>query len=139
MEPEHSRDPRCEHKRMRRCEYVEECADWVVGEQESTADIQERQKRQREAGHESCQQGPIACGHRRQSRTIHEAVVCRTRTCIFLQKNSGPAYCHTLSRIDMMQPRTSPLEPKRYIMNSGRSTKPGQQINIGKDSPEYRA
>ena len=31
------------------------------------------------------------------------------------------------------------LEPKRYVMNSGRSTKQGQQINIGKDSPEYRA
>ena len=33
----------------------------------------------------------------------------------------------------------NPLDPKRYIMNSGRSTKQGQQINIGKDSPEYRA
>ena len=28
---------------------------------------------------------------------------------------------------------------KRYIMNAGRTTKQGQQINIGKDSPEYRA
>ena len=33
----------------------------------------------------------------------------------------------------------NPLEPKRYIMNSGRSTKQGQQINIGKDSTEYLA
>ena len=28
---------------------------------------------------------------------------------------------------------------KRYIMNAGRTTKQGQQINIGKDSPEYQA
>jgi formylmethanofuran dehydrogenase subunit D len=28
---------------------------------------------------------------------------------------------------------------KRYIMNAGRTTKQGQQINVGKDSPEYVA
>ncbi|MSQ93198.1 MAG: hypothetical protein EXR98_01435 [Gemmataceae bacterium] len=28
---------------------------------------------------------------------------------------------------------------KRYLMNAGRTTKQGQQINIGKDSPEYLA
>jgi formylmethanofuran dehydrogenase subunit D len=28
---------------------------------------------------------------------------------------------------------------KRYIMNAGRTTKQGQQINLGKDSPEYQA
>jgi formylmethanofuran dehydrogenase subunit D len=29
--------------------------------------------------------------------------------------------------------------PKRYLMNAGRTTKQGQQINVGKDSPEYLA
>lgn len=29
--------------------------------------------------------------------------------------------------------------PKRYLMNAGRTTKQGQQINVGKDSPEYIA
>jgi formylmethanofuran dehydrogenase subunit D len=28
---------------------------------------------------------------------------------------------------------------KRYVMNAGRTTKQGQQINVGKDSPEYQA
>jgi formylmethanofuran dehydrogenase subunit D len=28
---------------------------------------------------------------------------------------------------------------KRYLMNAGRTTKQGQQINMGKDSPEYLA
>ncbi|RPI73699.1 MAG: hypothetical protein EHM42_16045 [Planctomycetaceae bacterium] len=28
---------------------------------------------------------------------------------------------------------------RRYVMNAGRSTKQGQQINVGKDSPEYQA
>ncbi|HZZ80184.1 MAG TPA: molybdopterin dinucleotide binding domain-containing protein [Gemmataceae bacterium] len=28
---------------------------------------------------------------------------------------------------------------KRYQMNAGRTTKQGQQINVGKDSPEYLA
>ncbi len=28
---------------------------------------------------------------------------------------------------------------KRFIMNAGRTTKQGQQINIGKDTPEYQA
>lgn len=28
---------------------------------------------------------------------------------------------------------------KRYIMNAGRTTKQGQQINIGKDHPDYIA
>jgi formylmethanofuran dehydrogenase subunit D len=28
---------------------------------------------------------------------------------------------------------------KRYLMNAGRTTKQGQQINLGKDSPEYQA
>jgi len=28
---------------------------------------------------------------------------------------------------------------KRYSMNAGRTTKQGQQINVGKDSPEYQA
>jgi formylmethanofuran dehydrogenase subunit D len=32
-----------------------------------------------------------------------------------------------------------PIERKRFIMNAGRTTKQGQQINVGKDSPEYQA
>lgn len=28
---------------------------------------------------------------------------------------------------------------RRYLMNAGRTTKQGQQINVGKDSPEYKA
>ena len=28
---------------------------------------------------------------------------------------------------------------KRYIMNAGRTTKQGQQINLGKETPEYQA
>ena len=28
---------------------------------------------------------------------------------------------------------------KRFIMNVGRTSKQGQQINVGKDSPEYQA
>jgi formylmethanofuran dehydrogenase subunit D len=32
-----------------------------------------------------------------------------------------------------------PVEPKRFIMNAGRTTKQGQQINVGKDHPEYKA
>ena len=28
---------------------------------------------------------------------------------------------------------------KRYLMNAGRTTKQGQQINVGKDHPEYLA
>ena len=31
------------------------------------------------------------------------------------------------------------MERKRFIMNAGRTTKQGQQINIGKDSTEYHA
>jgi formylmethanofuran dehydrogenase subunit D len=31
------------------------------------------------------------------------------------------------------------MNGKRYIMNAGRTTKQGQQINVGKDSPEYQA
>ena len=31
------------------------------------------------------------------------------------------------------------MESKRFIMNAGRTTKQGQQINSGKDSPEYQA
>jgi len=31
------------------------------------------------------------------------------------------------------------LGPKRFIMNAGRTTRQGQQINSGKDSAEYRA
>ena len=31
------------------------------------------------------------------------------------------------------------MAPKRYLMNAGRTTKQGQQINIGKDTPEYLA
>lgn len=31
------------------------------------------------------------------------------------------------------------VEPMRFIMNTGRTTKQGQQINIGKDHPEYTA
>jgi formylmethanofuran dehydrogenase subunit D len=31
------------------------------------------------------------------------------------------------------------MDRKRFIMNAGRTTKQGQQINIGKDSPEYQA
>jgi formylmethanofuran dehydrogenase subunit D len=40
----------------------------------------------------------------------------------------------------MMQAQdASHVERKRFIMNSGRSTKQGQQINAGKDSAEYQA
>ena len=31
------------------------------------------------------------------------------------------------------------MQGRRFIMNSGRSTKQGQQINVGKDSAEYQA
>ena len=31
------------------------------------------------------------------------------------------------------------MAAKRFLMNAGRTTKQGQQINIGKDSPEYLA
>ena len=31
------------------------------------------------------------------------------------------------------------MAAKRYLMNAGRTTKQGQQINIGKDTPEYEA
>src|SRR5262249_52278451 len=35
--------------------------------------------------------------------------------------------------------RHAKMERKRFIMNAGRTTKQGQQINVGKDSPEYQA
>ena len=31
------------------------------------------------------------------------------------------------------------MSGKRFLMNAGRTTKQGQQINVGKDSPEYLA
>jgi formylmethanofuran dehydrogenase subunit D len=31
------------------------------------------------------------------------------------------------------------MPPRRFIMNAGRTTKQGQQINVGKDSAEYQA
>lgn len=31
------------------------------------------------------------------------------------------------------------MEPRRFIMNAGRTTRQGQQINVGKDNPEYQA
>jgi formylmethanofuran dehydrogenase subunit D len=31
------------------------------------------------------------------------------------------------------------MGPRRFIMNAGRTTKQGQQINVGKDTPEYQA
>ena len=31
------------------------------------------------------------------------------------------------------------MERRRFIMNAGRTTKQGQQINVGKDNPEYQA
>jgi formylmethanofuran dehydrogenase subunit D len=31
------------------------------------------------------------------------------------------------------------MERKRFIMNAGRTTKQGQQINVGKDHAEYKA
>ena len=31
------------------------------------------------------------------------------------------------------------MTPKRFIMNAGRTTKQGQQINVGKDHAEYQA
>ncbi len=31
------------------------------------------------------------------------------------------------------------MPSKRYSMNAGRTTKQGQQINVGKDHPEYQA
>ena len=33
----------------------------------------------------------------------------------------------------------SRMAAMRFIMNAGRTTKQGQQINVGKDSPEYQA
>ena len=30
------------------------------------------------------------------------------------------------------------MEAKRFVMNAGRTTKQGQQINVGKDSSEYQ-
>lgn len=30
------------------------------------------------------------------------------------------------------------MSGKRFLMNAGRTTKQGQQINVGKDSPEYQ-
>ena len=36
-------------------------------------------------------------------------------------------------------PQGQRMASKRYIMNAGRTTKQGQQINVGKDSPEYQA
>jgi len=38
-----------------------------------------------------------------------------------------------------MRPEGYPMERKRFIMNAGRTTKQGQQINAGKDHPEYQA
>ena len=35
--------------------------------------------------------------------------------------------------------RNLSMTGKRYSMNAGRTTKQGQQINVGKDSPEYVA
>ena len=32
-----------------------------------------------------------------------------------------------------------PMQARRFIMNAGRTTKQGQQINAGKDSAEYQA
>src|SRR5207253_5965829 len=32
-----------------------------------------------------------------------------------------------------------PMTGKRFIMNAGRTTKQGQQINVGKDHAEYQA
>jgi formylmethanofuran dehydrogenase subunit D len=31
------------------------------------------------------------------------------------------------------------MERKRFLMNAGRTTKQGQQINVGKDHPAYQA
>jgi formylmethanofuran dehydrogenase subunit D len=31
------------------------------------------------------------------------------------------------------------VKSRRFIMNAGRTTKQGQQINVGKDSPDYQA
>lgn len=31
------------------------------------------------------------------------------------------------------------MAARRFLMNAGRTTKQGQQINVGKDSPEYQA
>jgi formylmethanofuran dehydrogenase subunit D len=31
------------------------------------------------------------------------------------------------------------MATRRFIMNAGRTTKQGQQINVGKDHPEYQA
>src|SRR5712691_2691320 len=36
-------------------------------------------------------------------------------------------------------PQGSTMAGKRYLMNAGRTTKQGQQINIGKDHAEYKA
>src|SRR6185295_17271661 len=32
-----------------------------------------------------------------------------------------------------------PVAGRRFILNAGRTTRQGQQINVGKDSPEYQA
>jgi formylmethanofuran dehydrogenase subunit D len=31
------------------------------------------------------------------------------------------------------------MSTKRFILNAGRTTKQGQQVNVGKDYPEYQA
>jgi formylmethanofuran dehydrogenase subunit D len=31
------------------------------------------------------------------------------------------------------------MTARRFLLNAGRTTKQGQQINVGKDSPEYQA
>ena len=31
------------------------------------------------------------------------------------------------------------MPTKRFLMNAGRTTKQGQQVNVGKDYPEYQA
>src|SRR5438105_8969812 len=40
---------------------------------------------------------------------------------------------------DIINDTRALMAAKRYLMNAGRTTKQGQQINIGKDTPEYLA
>src|SRR6266704_3033865 len=59
-------------------------------------------------------------------------------------KRSTTYFDIEISRMRIKDERPScynriPVSGKRFIMNAGRTTKQGQQINIGKDSPEYQA
>src|SRR5262245_14059953 len=43
------------------------------------------------------------------------------------------------SRWPIRPRRRRRMASKRFLMNAGRTTKQGQQVNVGKDHPEYQA